>query len=143
MKAFETASAATSFAQEPVAAAAAAAAPARAAAPTTAMLSDLRNSVFKNPSLDTARQWADGLDDLKGRCFEQNDSMSCQTLGDEMQQASNLFNYLSVSTKATSQEALRKASAAMKTAGFDWGMLPVICLKPGVPAITAQTPQSR
>merc|ERR1719174_348965 len=61
------------------------------------MLSDLRNSVFKNPSLDTAREWASGLDDLKGRCFEENEASSCQTLGEEMQQASNLFNYLSVS----------------------------------------------
>merc|ERR1712146_838057 len=97
---------------------------------------------FKNPSLDTARQWASGLDDLKGRCFEENEASSCQTLGEEMQQASNLFNYLSVSTKATSQEALRKANAAVKTAGFDWGMLPVIALKPAVPALRASPPQT-
>merc|ERR1719333_1252581 len=136
MKALAAAGFATSFADDHAAAApaaaAAAAAPAKAAAPTASMLSDLRNSVFKNPSLDTARQWASGLDDLKGRCFEENDASSCQTLGEEMQQASNLFNYLSVSTKATSQEALRKANAAMKTAAFDWLMTPVICLKPEV-----------
>merc|ERR1719263_1273860 len=133
---------ATAFADDSAAAAAlpAAAAPTRAAAPTTNMLSDLRNSVFKNPSLDTARQWASGLDDLKGRCFEENEASSCQTLGEEMQQAANLFNYLSVSTKATSQEALRKASAAMKTAAFDWLMAPVVCLKPEIPAITSKPP---
>merc|ERR1719421_1216109 len=112
----------------------------RGPAPTAQGLSDLRNSVFKNPSLDTARQWASGLDDLKGRCFEENEASSCQTLGEEMQQASNLFNYLSVSTKATSQEALRKASAAMKTAGFDWGMPPVIALKPLAPRLASGPP---
>merc|ERR1719174_967125 len=93
------------------------------------MLSDLRNSVFKNPSLDTAREWASGLDDLKGRCFEENEASSCQTLGEEMQQASNLFNYLSVSTKATSQEATRKASSAVRTAGFDMNFAITLCLK--------------
>merc|ERR1719421_713448 len=114
----------------------------RGPAPTAQGLSDLRNSIFKNPSLDTARQWASGLDDLKGRCFEENEASSCQTLGEEMQQASNLFNYLSVSTKATSQEALRKASSAMKTAAFDLSFMPVICLKPSVPAITSKPPGS-
>merc|ERR1719263_2070967 len=135
---------ATAFADDSAAAAAlpAAATAGRGPAPTAASLSDLRNSVFKNPSLDTARQWASGLDDLKGRCFEENEASSCQSLGEEMQQASNLFNYLSVSTKATSQEALRKASAAMKTAGLDWLMVPAIALKPNVPQLAASPPQS-
>merc|ERR1712086_667843 len=122
--------------------AAVAASAAKAAAPTGGQLAYLRNSVFKNPSLDTARQWASGLDDLKGRCFEENDATSCQTLGEEMTQASNLFNYLSVSTKATSQEALRKASAAMKTAGFDLNMVAALCLKPATPALTSKQPQT-
>merc|ERR1719375_535162 len=133
----------TAFADEHAAApAAAAAAPVKGPAPTTQGLADLRNSVFKNPSLDTARQWASGLDDLKGRCFEENEASSCQTLGEEMQQAANLFNYLSVSTKATSQEALRKANQAIKTAAFDWLMTPAICLKPEMPALTAKAPAS-
>merc|ERR1719163_1852024 len=127
LKALGASGMATAFAAQddhaaPAVAAAAAPGLAKVAAPTGAQLSDLRNSVFKNPSLDTARQWASGLDDLQGRCFEENDASSCQTLGEEMQQASNLFNYLSVSTKATSQEALRKANAAMKTAAFDWAL---------------------
>merc|ERR1719263_245779 len=135
---------ATAFADDSAAASAAAAVAGakRGPAPTAQGLSDLRNSVFKNPSLDTARQWASGLDDLKGRCFEENEAASCQTLGEEMQQASNLFNYLSVSTKATSQEALRKANAAMKTAAFDYLMMPAICLKPAVPALTNKPPEN-
>merc|ERR1719263_35198 len=135
---------ATAFADDSAAASAAAAVATagRGPAPTAASLSDLRNSVFKNPSLDTARQWASGLDDLKGRCFEENEASSCQTLGEEMQQASNLFNYLSVSTKATSQEALRKANQAIKTAAFDWLMAPAICLKPEMPALKSKAPES-
>merc|ERR1719326_2777803 len=90
MQALATGATATAFAEDHGAAAAAApvaaaAAAPRGPAPTAQGLSDLRNSVFKNPSLDTARQWASGLDDLKGRGFEENEASRCQTLGEEMQ----------------------------------------------------------
>lgn len=92
-------------------------------------LAQLRNAVFKDASMDSAKEWGEKLGDFQQRCFEDGDPESCKAVSEEMTQASNLFQDLAASTKATAQEALLKAgTGAAKIAGFGWASLPAIAL---------------